>query len=94
MKETVVDTNPKRVKQLDFGIFSAQEAKKLSVIELYERNLFDLSKPGRPPVRFGVLDRRMGVADKVEKCETCGFGLADCVGHFGVVRLALPVFHI
>ncbi|KAJ3236806.1 hypothetical protein HDU81_010375 [Chytriomyces hyalinus] len=94
MKETVVDSNPKRVKQLDFGIFSAQEAKKLSVIELYERNLFDLSKPGRPPVRFGVLDRRMGVADKVEKCETCGFGLADCVGHFGVVRLALPVFHI
>ncbi|KAI8613763.1 hypothetical protein BC830DRAFT_1130691 [Chytriomyces sp. MP71] len=36
----------------------------------------------------------MGIADKIEKCETCGLGLQDCVGHFGVVRLALPVFHI
>ncbi|KAJ3073268.1 hypothetical protein HDU98_001886 [Podochytrium sp. JEL0797] len=94
MKEVISDTLPKRVKQLEFGVFSAQEQKKLSVVELYERNLFDLGKPGRPPVRFGVLDRRMGVADKVEKCETCGLGLQDCVGHFGVVRLALPVFHI
>ncbi|KAJ3084695.1 hypothetical protein HDU99_007311 [Rhizoclosmatium hyalinum] len=93
-KETITDSLPKRVKQLEFGVFSAQDSKKLSVIELHEPNLFDLSKPGRPPARFGVLDRRMGVADKVEKCETCGLGLQDCVGHFGVVRLALPVFHI
>lgn len=27
-------------------------------------------------------------------CETCGEGLQDCVGHYGVVRLVLPVFHI
>ncbi|KAJ3348238.1 hypothetical protein HDU83_001425 [Entophlyctis luteolus] len=93
-KEAVVDSLPKRVKQLEFGVFSPQEMKKLSVIELYERNLYDLKKPGRPPVRFGVLDRRMGVTDKNEKCETCGLGLQDCVGHFGIVRLALPVFHI
>ena len=27
-------------------------------------------------------------------CETCGQKLADCVGHFGYIRLVKPVFHI
>ena len=27
-------------------------------------------------------------------CETCGDGLQECVGHYGIVRLVLPVFHI
>lgn len=28
------------------------------------------------------------------KCETCGDGLAECVGHFGHIKLQLPVFHV
>ncbi|KAJ3415502.1 hypothetical protein HDV05_004704 [Chytridiales sp. JEL 0842] len=80
--------------KLEFSVFSQQDAKKVSLLELFERNLYDLTKSNRPPAKYGVLDRRLGVADKVEKCETCGQGLQDCVGHFGVVRLALPVFHI
>lgn len=27
-------------------------------------------------------------------CETCGGKLAECAGHFGDIKLALPVFHI
>ena len=27
-------------------------------------------------------------------CETCGCRLADCAGHFGHIKLELPVFHI
>jgi DNA-directed RNA polymerase beta' subunit len=27
------------------------------------------------------------------RCATCGLGLKDCAGHFGVVKLPLPVFH-
>jgi len=27
-------------------------------------------------------------------CETCNLKLADCAGHFGYIRLELPVFHI
>ncbi|KAJ3332219.1 hypothetical protein HDU76_000926 [Blyttiomyces sp. JEL0837] len=77
MKESVRDNLPKRITQIEFGVFAPQDVKKLSVVELYERNLYDLSKPNRPPMRYGVLDRRL-----------------DCVGHFGVVRLTLPVFHI
>ncbi len=28
------------------------------------------------------------------KCDTCGQGLAECVGHFGYIDLSLPVFHV
>ncbi|KAJ3171231.1 hypothetical protein HDU88_008268 [Geranomyces variabilis] len=93
-KKPVVDNAPKAIKQIDFGVFSTQDAKKLSVLELFQRDLYDVTQPHRPSVKFGVLDDRLGVADKVKKCETCGEGLQDCIGHFGVVRLAVPVFHI
>ncbi|KAG2499255.1 hypothetical protein HYH03_002834 [Edaphochlamys debaryana] len=50
--------------------------------------------PERVPHPNGVLDRRLGVSNKNYVCETCGQRLADCAGHFGYIRLELPVFHI
>ena len=50
--------------------------------------------PERRPQPGGVLDPRLGVSSKRAVCETCGQGLADCTGHFGYIRLELPVFHI
>ncbi|KAJ3055717.1 hypothetical protein HK097_009602 [Rhizophlyctis rosea] len=94
MKKPVIDSAPKRVTQIDFGVFSAQDAKKLSVVELHDTKLYDPDKPGRPTAEFGALDRRLGIADKINKCDTCGEGLQDCVGHYGVIRLVLPVYHI
>jgi DNA-directed RNA polymerase III subunit RPC1 len=46
------------------------------------------------PPTDGCLDLRMGTSDKNSVCGTCGLKLADCAGHFGFVRLELPVFHI
>ena len=59
MKLPVIDTNLKRIKQIDFGVFSGQEMLKLSVIELYERNLFEIQGQQKQPAKFGVLDRRL-----------------------------------
>lgn len=61
--------------------------------------------PERMPHPNGVLDRRLGVSAKLmpgppgrglvpATCETCGHRLQDCAGHFGYVKLELPVFHI
>ncbi len=36
----------------------------------------------------------MGSINKKDTCGTCGESQQDCVGHFGVVNLELPVFHI
>ena len=46
-------------KQIDFGVFSTQDAKKLSVLELFQRDLYDVTLPNRPSVKFGVLDDRL-----------------------------------
>jgi DNA-directed RNA polymerase III subunit RPC1 len=36
----------------------------------------------------------MGVSTKGATCTTCNQGLNECVGHFGYLDLALPVFHV
>lgn len=36
----------------------------------------------------------MGVSQKGTHCETCKQDLVACVGHFGYLDLALPVFHV
>jgi len=41
-----------------------------------------------------VLDARLGVCNKGDTCGTCGLKLEGCNGHFGVIALELPVFHI
>jgi DNA-directed RNA polymerase III subunit RPC1 len=50
--------------------------------------------PERTPAPGGPLDRRLGVSSKAAACGTCGLRLADCAGHFGYIKLELPVFHI
>ena len=64
--------------------------------------------PQRTPAPYGPLDPHMvhrchicsvahggqGISDKAGTCETCGLRLSDCAGHFGVMQLELPVFHV
>jgi DNA-directed RNA polymerase III subunit RPC1 len=52
------------------------------------------SMPSRTPAPGGCLDPRLGVSDKVSSCATCKRKLTDCAGHFGYIKLPLPVFHI
>lgn len=35
-----------------------------------------------------------GSSVKAGTCETCGLSQQHCIGHFGFIKLALPVFHI
>ncbi|KAK7206823.1 putative DNA-directed RNA polymerase III subunit [Myxozyma melibiosi] len=93
MKQTVVDTPPKRISAVHFGVLSPQEIVKQAEIEVSTRELFDLEK-GRIPKEHGALDRRMGISSNSAECATCRGKLATCQGHFGHVRLALPVFHV
>jgi DNA-directed RNA polymerase II subunit RPB1 len=57
---------------------------KLTVPETYEN--------GRPKDE-GVLDLRMGSADKLFPCATCHSNMVECPGHFGHIELAKPMFH-
>ena len=34
------------------------------------------------------------MSEKAKICETCGLDLLNCSGHFGFVKLTLPVYHV
>ena len=93
MKEVVVDVTPKSIKGIEFGTLSAKEIMAQSEAEVKTRDLYDLEK-GRIAKEFGALDPRMGISSNSSECATCHGNLASCHGHFGHVRLALPVFHV
>ncbi|KAF9083486.1 hypothetical protein BGX23_011391 [Mortierella sp. AD031] len=79
-------------KQIQFGVLSPQEIVNVSEFEVTQRDLYTLQD--RQPVKYGMLDLRLGTSDKVATCETCGLKQQDCIGHFAHIRLCLPVFHI
>ncbi|KAI8055130.1 hypothetical protein BDF22DRAFT_725512 [Syncephalis plumigaleata] len=65
---------------------------KVSEFEVTQRDLYTV--PDRTPVRHGVLDLRLGTSEKSTNCETCGLPMAECIGHFGYLKLCVPIFHI
>lgn len=86
------DLAPKRISHIQFGVLSPEEMQRLAEFQVCSRELF--SMPSRKPAPSGCLDPRLGVSDKVSSCATCQRKLVDCAGHFGYIKLALPVFHI
>lgn len=93
MKDLVVHDAPKKIKHIQFGVLSQQDIVNISELECSARELYHIDPSGKTPMKGGVLDRRLGVPSKTGSCETCGLGQVDCVGHYGYIRLVLPVFH-
>lgn len=96
-KQPVVDTVPARISQIQFGIYSNQDMVNQAVVEVSDRNVYDLqplADGSRAHTHHGPMDPRMGISTKTGLCETCGEGLDTCNGHFGHIKLALPVFHV
>jgi DNA-directed RNA polymerase III subunit RPC1 len=86
------DMAPKRISHIQFGMLSPEEMQRLAEFQVCSRELFTM--PSRQPAVGGCLDPRLGVSDKLSSCATCHRKLVDCAGHFGYIKLALPVFHI
>ncbi|KAH8071284.1 DNA-directed 5'-3' RNA polymerase [Aureococcus anophagefferens] len=80
--ETSSAAGGKRIKEVVFGLLSPEEMESLAEFECNNRELYTL--PSRKPAPNGCLDLRLGAANKQ----------TACAGHFGVVRLELPVFHV
>lgn len=60
-KDVVVDSAPKRIKYLQFGVLSPQEIVAISEFEATQRDLYQLGGVGgeRTAAPNGVLDRRL-----------------------------------
>ncbi|KAF7991817.1 hypothetical protein HCN44_010618 [Aphidius gifuensis] len=80
------------IKHVQFGVSSSTEIKQQGHVPVVGSALY--TEIGHAPRPFGALDKRMGVTEKGQHCQTCGKGLQDCIGHFGYMDLELPVFHV
>lgn len=71
---------------------AAEDMRRTAEFQVVSSELYTI--PSRAPAKSGCLDPRLGVNDKVSLCATCNCKLEHCAGHFGYIKLALPVFHI
>ncbi|KAF8306249.1 beta and beta-prime subunits of DNA dependent RNA-polymerase [Clavulina sp. PMI_390] len=94
MKDIVKNTNPRKIKEIHFGLFSAQDAVNLSELEVTHPLLYRKEDPTRRPEAHGVLDSHLGPLGKTDYCATCGLQTATCPGHFAYIKLLLPVFNV
>ena len=89
----VAATTPRKISSVRFSLMSDAEIGRAGVFHVCERNLYQM--PQRTPMPNGILDPRMGTTDKRGgECATCRGSMVDCAGHFGYIKLELPVFHI
>ncbi|KAL7999807.1 putative DNA-directed RNA polymerase, subunit beta-prime [Plasmopara halstedii] len=93
VKQLVLENDrPAKISHLNFGLLSSVDMMRMSELRVQSKDLFQVQT--REPQIDGVLDKRLGVSNKSDICETCHLKLSDCVGHFGYIQLELPVFHI
>lgn len=81
-----------RIRRMSFHVLSSEQISQLSVASLENKTLYDISS--RKPFSGGPLDLRLGVSTKAGICTTCNENIQNCSGHFGDVKLFLPVYHI
>ncbi|MEM2946988.1 MAG: DNA-directed RNA polymerase subunit A' [Candidatus Bathyarchaeia archaeon] len=81
----------KVVDEIRFGLFSPQEIRKLSVVEIQTPDTYD---EDGAPITAGLMDGRLGTLEPRQRCKTCGNTAIRCPGHFGHIELAVPIIHI
>ncbi|OTF70133.1 DNA-directed RNA polymerase III subunit RPC1-like protein [Euroglyphus maynei] len=102
------------IRFMNFRMLSSDEIQRHSVVKVANTFLYDGLTNN--PSKFGLLDRKLGEYDDVNKrflvlnfisilsttgvgtkslrCETCNRDYNTCVGHFGCIELAYPVYHV
>ncbi len=82
---------PKRIKQIEFGLLSPEEIRKMSALKVITADTYD--EDGFP-IDMGLMDTHLGVIEPGLRCKTCGRKVDECPGHFGHINLAMPVIHV
>ncbi|XP_067949122.1 DNA-directed RNA polymerase I subunit RPA1-like [Watersipora subatra] len=81
---------PKEFVRAEFGCYTDDEIRKLSVLEITNQKTFDELGHATP---FGLYDRRLGSYEKGDTCGTCSLPDLRCPGHMGHIELPIPVYH-
>lgn len=82
----------KTVQEIQFGLFSPEEIKNMSVCHIEYPETMDEQR--NKPREKGLNDPKLGSIDRSVMCGTCGESMLECPGHFGHIEFAVPVFHV
>lgn len=98
-KEHVETTSvDKQVESIEFQTMSSQDIQKLAELEVINSRFYNNDEAPEgvafAATKDGLLDPRMGVSSKHEICETCQEKYDKCPGHYGYIKLELPVYHV
>jgi DNA-directed RNA polymerase III subunit RPC1 len=74
-------------------VLTGSDIEKMSHVPVTTRTLYSRDET-MTPMQNGPLDSRLGTNEKGLTCGTCKQGMTECPGHFGFIKLALPVFHV
>ncbi|KAI1378616.1 beta and beta-prime subunits of DNA dependent RNA-polymerase [Hypoxylon crocopeplum] len=85
------DAPLKTIEEIQFGVFSPEEVKNMSVVHIIYPETMDDTRTA--PREQGLNDPRLGSVDRQFRCATCQENMSECPGHFGHIELAKPVFH-
>lgn len=80
------------IKKISFSLLSASQIENMSVTHVDYKTLYDITS--KTPFAGGPLDLKLGVSNKTAICSTCNENIQNCAGHFGYIKLFLPVYHI
>ncbi|OUU50638.1 MAG: hypothetical protein CBC12_05450 [Candidatus Puniceispirillum sp. TMED52] len=80
---------PVRPSKLRFGLLSAEEVRKISVVQVTDTTLYYRGLPNSG----GLLDPLMGSVDRRHLCASCMRDARSCQGHVGYIELAYPMYH-
>ncbi|KKO75447.1 dna-directed rna polymerase ii largest subunit [Vairimorpha ceranae] len=80
----------KRITSIQFGLFSPEEIRKASVVQVIHPETMEngFPKPG------GLIDLKMGTTERAFLCSSCEKDNFSCPGHFGHIELTKPMFHV
>ncbi|KAM9741040.1 DNA-directed RNA polymerase I subunit RPA1 isoform 1-T1 [Menidia menidia] len=80
----------RRLEGMSFGMYSAEEVRKLSVKTITNFRFLDAVGNVAPN---SLYDLALGSADMKEVCSTCCQDFNNCPGHLGHIELPLPVYN-
>ena len=80
------EIEPTRIKKINFGLLGPEDMLRLAVMECRDPFLRHTTDHVQHPA--------LGVDSSGESCVTCTKHVNECFGHYGFIRLEVPVFHV
>ena len=81
---------PTRPSHVQFGLLSAAEIRRVSVVKVTETQLYYRGLP----MSGSLMDPLMGSVDRRHMCASCVRSARTCQGHLGHMELAFPIYHV